>query len=120
MTVSFSESMGGKIIEARLSGKLHKDDYAHFVPAVEKAIAAHGKVRILVEMHDFHGWDLGGLWQDIKFDLHHSKHIERLAMVGDKKWEHGMAAFCKPFTSATIRYFDVHDLGQAREWLAEG
>ena len=27
-------------------------------------------------------------------------------MVGDKKWQKGMATFCKPFTKATIRYFD--------------
>ena len=28
-------------------------------------------------------------------------------MIGDKKWESGMAGFCKPFTGAKIRYFDV-------------
>lgn len=30
-------------------------------------------------------------------------------MAGDKKWEQGkqgMSVFCKPFTTAKIRYFD--------------
>jgi hypothetical protein len=40
-------------------------------------------------------------------------------MVGDKKWEHGMAMFCKPFTTATIKYFDRADSTQARQWLGE-
>ena len=119
MTIVFSEPAGGKLVEVRLSGKLHKADYEHFVPEVEKAIAANGKIRVLMEMHDFHGWDLPALWQDIKFDRKHHQDIERIAMVGDKKWESGMAAFCKPFTSAKIRYFDVSDFAAAREWIAE-
>jgi len=119
MTIALSEQAGGKFVEVRLSGKLHKDDYQHFVPAVEKAIAANGKIRVLMEMHDFHGWDLPALWQDIKFDRMHHEHIERIAMVGEKKWESGMATFCKPFTSAKIRYFDVKDSAAARQWIAE-
>jgi F-type H+-transporting ATPase subunit beta len=45
--------------------------------------------------------------------------IERLAMVGENKWGEGMATFCKPFTKATIRYFDQDDAAKARTWLAE-
>jgi len=30
-------------------------------------------------------------------------------MVGDRKWQHGMAVLFKPFTKATIRYFDQPD-----------
>jgi hypothetical protein len=119
MPIEFSELSGGKIVEVKLSGKLHKEDYQHFVPAVEKAIAANGKIRVLMEMLDFHGWDLPALWQDIKFDRQHHHDIERIAMVGDKKWEAGMAAFCKPFTGATIRYFDVKDAAAAKQWIAE-
>jgi hypothetical protein len=71
-------------------------------------------------MADFHGWDAGALWEDIKFDIRHFADIERLAMVGDKKWQHGMATFCKPFTKATIRYFHHAEATQARKWLDEG
>jgi hypothetical protein len=81
----------------------------------EEKIAEFGKVRMLVVLHDFHGWDVGALWQDIKFDLKHHGHSERLAIVGETKWEKGMAAFCKPFTSATIQYFDISDVSKARE-----
>ena len=58
-------------------------------------------------------------WEDIKFDSKHFADIERLAMVGEKKWQHGMATFCKPFTKATIRYFDHADAAEARKWLDE-
>jgi len=38
--------------------------------------------------------------------------------VLDKKWQR-MATFFKPFTKATIRYFDYADATEARKWLGE-
>ena len=80
-------------------------------------VKQHGKTRVLFEMVDFHGWEAAALWDDIKFDLKHFSHIERLAMVGDTKWEKGMSVFCRPFTTAEIRYFERTALDQARAWL---
>jgi hypothetical protein len=116
--VTLKEANGGKVLEIQLTGKLVKEDYEHFVPAVERLVKDHGKIRLLVEMHDFHGWTAGALWQDIKFDAKHFSQIERLAIVGETKWQQSMAVFCKPFTTATVRYFDRPAIDQAREWLA--
>lgn len=110
----------GKILSVKMSGKLTQEDYEVFVPEVESLIKSQGKIRILLQMHDFHGWTVGALWEDIKFDVKHFKDIERLAMVGDRKWEAGMAAFCKPFTTATVRYFDESEVESARKWIEEG
>ena len=77
------------------------------------------KIRVLIEMIDFHGWEERALWDDIKFDVKHFSDIERLAMVGEKKWEKGMSVFCKPFTTAKIRYFDHAAIADARAWLEE-
>jgi len=116
--VTLKETNGGKVLEIQLTGKLAKEDYEQFVPVVERLVKEHGKIRMLVEMHDFHGWTAGALWQDLKFDAKHFSDIERLAIVGESKWQHGMAVFCKPFTTAKIRYFDRPAIDQAREWLA--
>jgi hypothetical protein len=109
-----------KILIVNLTGKLAKEDYERFVPEVEQMIKKNAKIRILCQMHDFHGWEMGALWDDIKFDLKHFKDIERLALVGDRKWEHGMAVFCKPFTTAKVRYFDQHEAEHAAQWIREG
>jgi SpoIIAA-like len=120
MSVELREEAGGKILIVKLSGKLTKQDYEHFLPEVGRLIAQHGKIRMLVQMHDFHGWTLGALWEDIKFDLKHFAHIERLALLGDRKWEAGMAVFCKPFTTATVRFFDEAQPDDASHWIHEG
>ena len=108
-----------KVLGFTLSGKLHDEDYKHFVPAVEAAVAANGKVRLLAQFHDFHGWDMHALWDDIKFSTKHCLDIERIALVGEKAWEKWMAKVCKPFTMAKVRYFDASDLDAAWAWLKE-
>jgi len=117
--IDLHEESSGKLLTVQLSGKLTKEDYEQFVPRVDAAIKQNGKVRILVQMHDFHGWELGALWEDMKFDAKHFSDIERLALVGESKWEAGMAAFCKPFTSASIRYFDQSKAAEAETWIRE-
>ena len=69
MAVDLHQDAGGKILVIKLTGKLMKEDYEHFVPEVEGLIKQQGKLRILVQMHEFQGWTAGALWQDIKFDL---------------------------------------------------
>jgi SpoIIAA-like len=109
----------GPVLEVRATGKLTKESYEKFVPAVDAQIKLYGKVHVLFSMQDFHGWTAGALWEDVKFDLKHWKDIERLALVGDRKWEKGMAAFCKPFTKAHVRYFNLNQVDEARKWLED-
>jgi len=117
MTIQLTEKSAKKVLAVRVSGKVAKEDYEHFVPEFERLVKEHGKVRVLFEMVDFHGWDAGALWEDLKFDFKHFTDIQRIAMVGDKKWEKGMSVFCKPFTTAKIRYFDRSQIEEARTWL---
>jgi len=116
MAIKLEEKDGGKVLEVHVTGTLAKEDYKHFVPEVDRLVGQHGKIRVLLDMHDFHGWDAGALWEDIKFDVKHFSDIERLAMVGEKKWQHAMSKFCRPFTTAKIRYFDHSQSDAAREW----
>ena len=119
MPIQLNEENGGKTARRSRQREAGKADYEHFVPEFERLVRQHGKLRVLFDMTGFHGWDAGALWEDIKFDIKHFADIERLAMVGDKKWQQGMATFCKPFTKATIRYFDHTDAAEARKWLDE-
>jgi hypothetical protein len=119
MALQFNETEKGEMIHVTVRGKLTKEDYQQFVPRLEKDISENGKIRILFQMDNFHGWQAAALWEDIKFDMKHFSDIERLAMVGDKKWEKGMAVFCKPFTTAKIRFFTPDEIEQAKVWLQE-
>lgn len=118
MAIKLNETVGGKVLEVKVSGKLVHADYEHFVPEFERLVKQHGKLRVLFNMVEFHGWEVAALWDDIKFDLKHFSHIERLAMIGGKTWEKWMAGFCKPFTTAEVRFFDPAQSDEAHTWLS--
>ena len=117
MVESLEITTAGKFLHVKVTGKLTKESYEEFAPAVDAQIQEHGKIRILFEMHDFHGWTAGAMWEDLKFDFKHWKDIERLAIVGESKWEKGMSVFCKPFTAAKIQYFDHTKMDEAKSWI---
>ena len=117
--VDFAASTETNVVLLRVSGKLTTDDYEIFVPELEKWIERHGKIRILFDMVEFHGWTVSAAWEDLKLGFKHFSDIERIAMIGDKAWEHGMAAFCKPFTKAKVRYFDRADAEDAKAWIGD-
>jgi SpoIIAA-like len=119
MAVTWTHHVDEKYLEIHLTGKLERKDYDEFVPQFERLIHSEGPLRLLCALDDFHGWTAGGLWEDIKFDVKHFNDVKRIAMVGDRRWQEWMAAFCKPFTTAKIEYFAREALPAARRWLTE-
>jgi hypothetical protein len=119
MPIELREENDGKFLVIHIAGHLVKADYDTFVRECEPLIRQHGKLRVLFDMTGLQGWDAGAAWEDIKFDLRHFADFERLAMVGENKLQHGMAAFFKPFTKAKTRYFDHDQIDAARKWLTE-
>lgn len=117
MAVKIAEMNHGNVLEIQATEKFTHADYQKFVPEFERLTKKYGKINLLFEMVNFHGWDATAVWDDLKFNLKHFSQIDRLAMVGNKKWEQGMANFCAPFTHADVRFFDPTQFADARAWL---
>ena len=117
MTTHVDEKIYGKVMEIRMNGTLTKEDYARFVPDTEEMIEQHEKINMLIVIDDFHGWDAGAMWEDIKWDAKHFNHVERIAVVRDQQWQKWMTHFCKPFTTAQVRCFEPGQEVEARAWL---
>ena len=117
MPIQFKEEEYGKVLIVYASGKLTKADYEAFLPKVDRLVRLYGTLHVLVDMTAFHGWEADALWEDIKFGVAHFADIKQLAIVGDKQWQEVLILFAKPFTKATIRYFDQNNTAEARQWL---
>lgn len=111
------------ILVIRAGGKLTLADYDRFVPAFEEVAAREpGRFPMLIELAaDFVGWDLGGLWRDLKFDVKHKDRFGRVAIVGDRTWEKWGTKLANPlFPSGEMRFFAPDDRRDAEEWLRSG
>jgi hypothetical protein len=120
MAIHVNKSKDGQIIEMDVTEKLTDEDYQRFIPEFELEASRHKKLRLLLEMSEFHGWEAKAAWDDLKLGMKHPGQVERIAMVGEKKWQHWMAGFSKLFTAAEVRFFDRTEDPAARAWLAEG
>ncbi len=117
MPIEINDDPATNLVTITLTGKLIKHDHREFGRRVDAAITRAGKARILLLMRDFRGWNAGAAWEGVKFDVRHFSDIEKLAMVGDAKWQQRVASLWKPFNRAKIKYFNSSDMMAASAWL---
>ena len=107
------------ILSARITGVLTHPELVALQQAASDIIRQQDKVRLLLVTENFGGWQRGGDWGDLSFQLEHDAHIEKMAIVGEKKWEDLALIFApKGIRSFPIEYFPPTDLAKARAWLA--
>jgi len=119
MPIEMQNENGSKVFVVKLIGTLVKQDYKPLVLEFARLVKEHGKLSVLLDMTRFEGWDAAGLWQEVKFDTQHMNEMTRLAVVGEKRWQHAIATFAKPFTPAEVRYFDADAAAEAKQWIEE-
>lgn len=85
-TAHVDEVVCGKVLEVVLHGKLERDDDERILPETERMIRQHGRIRILITLRDFRGWDARALWEDIRWNARYFHRVERMAIVGGKTW----------------------------------
>jgi hypothetical protein len=104
------------MVTIKVSGNLRQAELVAVQQKIAKLIQNKGKVKALVLVEKFQGWAKGDNWGDVSFQMEHDNSIERMALVGERKWEDLVLAFTgagvRPFP---IEYFD--DMAQARAWL---
>ncbi len=105
-------------IELTVAGKLTHDDYMIFIPVVEKALkeAKGMKVNLLVDMTSFKGWkELKAMLDDAKFGIKHLNDFDRIAAVGNKKWEELAMKAWGAVSKAKVKFFKNRE--KALAWL---
>ena len=104
-----------------ISGKVTTEDYDVLLPKLDEAIAASGKISLLVLMGDFEGW--GGLdaaKADFELGTQQYRQVEKAAFIGEKKWQAWMIKLMDPFTRRTDeKFFEPDQLEAAWQWVKE-
>lgn len=112
-------SSSGNLISIRITGELKKAESDRMQTVAAEVIKREGKIKILVFLQNFLGWEKGADWEDTSFQVKHDSDIEKIAIVGDEKWRNLVLAFTgKPFRSVETEYFTPSQLEQARAWIA--
>jgi len=115
--IAIKRSKKNIFIEVTMLGKLKHEDYQLFVPMIDKALKnAKGlEVDLLVDMRGFKGWELLAAWDDMKFGVKHRNAFDKMAIVGNKKWEEDSVAMMSHLMKGKSKFFKDRD--KALVWL---
>ena len=111
---------GVDLIVVRASGTLTTKDYEAAIPELKHAMElSEGPLRVLIRLEDFHGWEIGALWRELKFDLKYRDDFGRIAVVGESSLEKWGTTLSAPFAKAEMRFFPLSREEEAEAWLKE-
>jgi len=112
------------VLGFRVAGRLGRDEYREMMKPIHETLDRGEKLNLLfVFDDDFHGVDLGGLWEDVKaagtIGLGHRSAWGRMALVTDKDWiRHGVSAFGW-LSPGELRLFEPGERDAALAWVAD-
>jgi hypothetical protein len=106
------------LIVLRITGLLRKSEMDAALAAEARKWGPATRIKVLVVMEDFEGFERGADWGDITFLVKHDHQIEKIGIVADRKWESDALTFAGAgFRQGQVRFFPQNQLAQARAWL---
>ena len=104
----------------RLSGEVQRSEFDKVQDKTAGDIDSGVKPRILAILENFEGWEKSVAWGNLDFLYWHSNEIERIAIVGEPRFEQTALAFAGDgFRNAPVKFFPDGQLAEARAWLAQ-
>ncbi len=114
------EDLPDDVVGVTAKGHVTATDYEDvLVPAVEKALKHHGRIRFLYELGPaFLSMDPGAMWQDFKVGMAHLTRWERVAVVSDIPWITGAVNTLSFLLPCPTRVFGAAEHAEARAWIS--
>lgn len=118
ISVTIEQYQNDLFMRMSIVGKLKHSDYEILNPMMDEAIAGieGPKIKVLVNLLEFTGYEMHALWDDLKFGLKYNREFTKIAVVGNNKWEEIGIKIGDWFTHADMHYFESE--AEALTWLA--
>jgi hypothetical protein len=118
MLEKMSES-SGPVVGYRVVGKVTAEDYQQLNPEVQALVDQYDDVYLLLDLQEFAGEEVKAWLHDLKFGHRFHDKIEKMAIVGDKRWQKWLTALVDPFYAKDAKFFQPEETDEAWAWLRE-
>ena len=106
------------VLYVRISGIMKLADQQSLQSSGMELIAQDKKVRLLVTLENFRGWEQGEDWSDVGFLIRHGNDVAKIALVGDERWKDLAFAFVgKGLRTTEIEFFPSSSSKEAERWI---
>ena len=114
------ENSSGPVVGYKVVGKVTVDDYKQLEPEIQALVDKHDDgVFVLLDLEEFTGEEVKAWLPDLKFGHRFHDKINKMAIVGDKRWEQWLTSLVHPFYAKEGKYFHTDDMDKAWAWLRE-
>ena len=119
--IELLQNMSSNVVAVSASGQVTGEDYETvLVPAIEKALATHEKIRLLYQLGpEFKKFTTTALWDDAKVGFHHLTDFERVAVVSDVGCIVTLVKGIGLTLPCELHTFGNNELEQATLWINE-
>jgi len=111
-----TENISGNALKIIAPRKLYAEDFQQMAPEVDSFIRQHGKIRLLIDVSSFHGWNnVAALLKHIRFIKERHKKVERIAVVGARSWQHWVIGVVRMIVHPEVRAYAQQS--EALRWI---
>jgi hypothetical protein len=108
------------IIAVKASETLSKKDFDKLAPALRDFAHRSQSSHLLMTLERFKGWeDVSAFWEDLKLDAEFIGKFDRIAIVGEKKWQKWGTNLLDSLTNNELKFFDIKNADGAWLWLRD-
>ena len=113
------EQQNDRLLVLCITGELKKSELDAAQAGFVQKISKTGPIKLLVILENFTGWERTEEWGDTDFFFSHRNDFEKIAVVGDAKWEAQVLAFTGAgLRKGPVKMFPETSEAEARAWLA--
>ncbi|MFC1548665.1 STAS/SEC14 domain-containing protein [Candidatus Omnitrophota bacterium] len=107
------------IVGIKASGKVTDQDYKDvIIPKLDSVLSQHDQARFVYYLTDeFEGFELGAMWDDLKYAVGHHEKFDKIALVGGPKWIDWTTKVTGHFIDTEIKTFEDDQLDEAWQWV---
>jgi hypothetical protein len=107
----------GSTLGWRIEGRLSDAEVAAMHGQLDTAIAASDSVRLLVDLSGLEGVEPAAVWEDLRRTFGKLDAIERMALLGDERWQEWLAGTSDALTPVEVQDFPAEQAAAAWDWL---
>lgn len=100
-----------------LKGELTTEQYKVAFPQLESELASHKRLRLLFDLRNLDGWGLNVHWKNLNFDSRHNTDVQKMAILGSRKWRLWLRRACRPLNCQQFKQFSSCEENEAFAWV---
>lgn len=119
--IEVSELSDSSVLVLNISGKLTKQDLDELISVLKNHISQSDDPHLYMSMQGFKGWEsVAAAWKDLNLDAAYIGYFDRIAIVGEKKWQEWGTQLIDAISKEELKYFYTEKAEKAWKWINRG